>query len=64
MRAVKHIVNQELREASDTHISAVLAHLFNLILAPFPLLEKLEDGSIAYPASSVISQAVEASADS
>jgi protein TIF31 len=49
VRSVKHLVNHELRESSDTHLSATLAHLFNLLLAPFPLLEKLETGSIGYP---------------
>ena len=46
LRASKHVINEILRDTSDTHLSAVIAHLFNLILAPFPLLAKLEDGSI------------------
>lgn len=29
VRSVKHLFNEKLREASDSHISAVLAHLFN-----------------------------------
>lgn len=51
VRSVKHLANMYLREVSDTHLSAVLAHLFNLIFAPFPHLARLEDNSTAYPAS-------------
>ena len=51
VRALKHIANEELREGSDTYLSATIAHLFNLVLAPFPLLEKLEQGSVSYPES-------------
>ena len=46
VRSVKHLFNEHLRETPDSHISSVLAHLFNLLLAPFPLIEKLEEGSI------------------
>jgi protein TIF31 len=49
VRAVKHLFNEQLRDASDTHLSKILAHLFNLLLAPLPLIEKLDDGSIGYP---------------
>lgn len=49
VRSIKHIFNEYLRETSDTHVSAVLSHLFNLILAPFPLLEKLEKNELSYP---------------
>lgn len=51
VRSVKHIFNEYLRDTSDTHTSAVLSHLFNLVLAPFPLLEKLEKGELTYPAA-------------
>ena len=51
VRSIKHLFNEQLRETPETHISSVLAHLYNLVLAPFPLLEKLEDGSIKYPRS-------------
>ena len=49
VRAAKHLINEQLRDVPDTHLSAVLVHLFNLLLAPFPLLEKLQDGTITYP---------------
>ena len=52
MRSCKHLFNEYLRETADTHLSSLLAHLFNLVLAPFPLLEKLEEGSITYQSSS------------
>lgn len=51
VRALKHIANEELREGSDTYLSATIAHIFNLVLSPFPLLEKLEQGTIGYPES-------------
>jgi len=51
MRSVKHLFNEQLRDAPETHVSAVLAHLLNILLAPFPLLERLDDGSITYPFS-------------
>jgi protein TIF31 len=52
VRSAKHLINAELRETSDTHLSAVIAHLLNLILAPLPLIAKLDDGSISYPTAS------------
>jgi hypothetical protein len=51
VRSVKHLVNMYLRDVSDTHLSAVLGHLFNILFAPFPLLARLEDGSFAYPSA-------------
>ena len=49
VRSAKHLINAELRETSDTHLSAVVAHLLNLLVAPLPLIAKLDDGSIQYP---------------
>jgi protein TIF31 len=49
VRSVKHLFNDYLRETPDSHVSLVLAHLFNLLLAPYPLLDQLEEGSIKYP---------------
>lgn len=51
VRSCKHLFNEHLREVFDTHLSSVLAHLFNLLLAPFPLLEKLESGEITFPST-------------
>ena len=49
VRSAKHIFNECLREVTDTHLAPLLAHLFNLLLAPFPLFEKMEEGSFAKP---------------
>lgn len=51
MRSAKHLINAELRETSDTYLSAVIAHLLNLLVAPLSLLDKLNDGSIRYPSA-------------
>ena len=61
LRSVKHLFNEQLREAPDTHISAVLAHLFNLLLSPLPLIEKLDSGCISYPISASTVSSTQAS---
>jgi hypothetical protein len=38
-RSAKHIFNEQIRESSDMYLSSVISHLFNLLLAPFPLIE-------------------------
>jgi hypothetical protein len=47
-RAAKHIFNEYIRESPDTYLSSTISHLLNLLLAPTPLLQKLNDGSITY----------------
>ena len=49
VRSVKHLFNEKLRETPDSHVSKVLAHMFNILLAPLPLVEKLDKGVISYP---------------
>lgn len=49
VRSVKHLFNEQMRETNDSHISKVLAHLFNMLLAPFSLIDKMNEGSIAFP---------------
>jgi ABC-type transport system involved in Fe-S cluster assembly fused permease/ATPase subunit len=49
VRSAKHLINAELRETSDTHLSAVVAHLLNMLVAPLPLVAKLDDGVISFP---------------
>lgn len=59
VRSAKHLINAELRETSDTHLSAVVAHLLNLLVAPLPLIAKLDDGSIQYPSQTTTSVAAQ-----
>jgi protein TIF31 len=51
VRSARHLINAELRETSDTHLSAVVSHLLNLLVSPLPLVAKMDEGSIAYPVS-------------
>lgn len=44
LRSAKHIFNDHIRQSNDTYLSSVISHLLNLILAPFPLLELMNDG--------------------
>jgi hypothetical protein len=53
VRSARHLINAELRDASDTQLSAIVAHMLNMIVAPLPLVAKLDDGSIQYPSSPV-----------
>jgi protein TIF31 len=39
MRSAKHIFNEHIRESSDTYLSSVISHLFNILLAPFPFID-------------------------
>ena len=47
-RSAKHILNEHLRNSNDTYLSSVISHLLNILLAPFPFLDKLNDGSITF----------------
>lgn len=47
-RSAKHIFNEHLRDCSDTYLSSVISHLFNILLAPFPFIEQLNEGKIEY----------------
>lgn len=48
LRSAKHIFNEYLRDTPDTYLSSVIAHLFNILLAPFPLLDLLNEDIIQY----------------
>ena len=52
VRAAKHLINAELRETSDTHVSAVVAHLLNVLVAPLPMVARMDQGEIVYPSAS------------
>jgi hypothetical protein len=47
-RSVKHIFNEQLRDSSNLYLSSVITHLLNLLLAPHPLIELLNEGKITY----------------
>ncbi len=49
VRSVKHLFNEKLRETPESHVNKVLAHMFNILLAPLPLVEKLDKGVISNP---------------
>jgi len=49
VRSVKHLFNEQLRETNDSYVSKVLAHLFNMLLAPFSMIDKMNEGAIVYP---------------
>jgi hypothetical protein len=53
VRSVKHLFNEKLRDTPDSYISKVLAHLFNILLSPLSLVEKLDNGVISYPIAKV-----------
>jgi hypothetical protein len=38
-RCAKHLINEQMRESSNTYLGAVVAHLLNLLLAPLPFIE-------------------------
>ncbi len=47
-RAAKHIFNEHIRDSPDTYLSSTVSHLLNLLLAPFPLQAKMNEGNITY----------------
>jgi hypothetical protein len=47
-RAFKHIINEQMRNSSDTYLSSVISHLFNLLFAPFPLMDEMNEGKIVF----------------
>lgn len=48
MRSCKHIFNEYIRESNDTYLQSVISHLFNLLLAPFPMIDAMNEGKISY----------------
>jgi hypothetical protein len=47
-RAAKHIFNEHIRESTDTYLASTISHLYNILLAPFPMIELLNEGSLVY----------------
>jgi len=47
-RSFKHILNDCMRLSSETYLSSVIAHLLDILLAPFPYLELLDEGQVAF----------------
>jgi len=47
-RSAKHIFNEYIRDTPDTYLSSVIAHLLNILLAPYPLIDMLNEGKIHY----------------
>jgi protein TIF31 len=47
-RCCKHIFNEYIRSTCDPYISSVIAHLLNILLAPFPFLDYLNQEKIEY----------------
>jgi len=45
-RSAKHIFNEHIRESSDTYLSSTISHLFNILLAPTPFINILNEGKI------------------
>jgi hypothetical protein len=45
-RTSKHLINEHIRESSDTYLSSVISHLLNITLAPFPFIHALNEGAI------------------
>ena len=48
LRCFKHIMNEQIRDSNETYLSSVIAHLFNLLLAPFPFLKEWDEGKIEF----------------
>ena len=49
LRCVKHVVNRIIKEErgdSDLHLSQVVAHCLNCILAPLPFIQAMNTGRI------------------
>ena len=47
-RSAKHIFNEHIRDSSDTYLSSTISHLFNVLLAPFTLIDNLNEGKIVF----------------
>ena len=47
-RSFKHILNEYIRDSNETYLSSVIAHLLNLLLAPFPFIKLLDEGQLEF----------------
>ena len=50
-RSAKHVYNKYIKDTPDSFIPAFVAHFLNCLLAPYPLLDSLNEGRIAYKES-------------
>ena len=48
LRSAKHIFNEYLRDTPDTYLSSVISHLLNILLAPFPFINLMDEGKIEF----------------
>lgn len=48
LRAAKHIFNEQIRESSNLYLSSVISHLLNMLLAPAPQLDLMNEGKINF----------------
>ena len=47
-RSAKHLINEHIRDSSDTYLSSTISHLFNILLAPFPFIQLLNEDKIQF----------------
>ena len=48
LRGAKHVINECIRECPVVYTSSVIAHLFNCLVAPTPMREKMEKDQIKF----------------
>ena len=49
LRSAKHVINRIIKEErgeSDLHLSQVVAHCLNCILAPIPFIHQMNSGKV------------------
>jgi len=63
MRSLKHYFNQQLKGCSEIYVSSLISHFFNCLLAPFPYLEQLNAGKIAFDDNTIQSSITEPEAN-
>jgi hypothetical protein len=45
-RSAKHIFNENIRDSSDTYLSSTISYLLNLLLAPTPFIDLMNEDKI------------------
>lgn len=55
-RSCKHIFNEKLRETPETYLSSVISHLFNILVAPNPQIELMNEGKIVFQDKTIQAQ--------
>jgi hypothetical protein len=46
LRCAKHILNEHIRDSPSTYLADVISHFLNLLLAPFPQIDMMNEGKI------------------